>query len=124
MKKKKNRKRVDGFVFPVPFAGALIIVATLALAYVWMGCRCETLGRALKALESERTTLEKQFQSEQNRWAQLKSPRNLERVLAKHQVRLVWPGPSQVVKLKGSSVFDARRMVTQAGRFERVVMNE
>lgn len=124
MKTKKNRKRVDGFVFPVPFAGALIIVATLALAYVWMGCRCETLGRELKALESERATLEKQYQSEQNRWAQMKSPRNLERVLAKHEVKLVWPGPEQVVKFKGSSELESRRMVTQIGRFERVVMNE
>ena len=124
MKKKKNRKRVDGFVFPVPFAGALIVVATLALAYVWMGCRCEALGREIKSLEREKSVLYKKYQNEENRWTQMKSPRNLERVLKRYHISMVWPKPAQIVRLKSEDVFASRRLLTQVSRSERVAMNE
>ncbi len=124
MKKKKNRKRVDGFVFPVPFAGALIVIATLALAYVWMGCRCEALGREIKGLEQEKTVLYKRYQNEEYRWTQMKSPRNLERVLAKHSMKMVWPSASQVVRLGGPDLLESPRLLTQVSRSENVAMNE
>jgi hypothetical protein len=124
MKKKKNRKRVDGFVFPVPFAGALIVVATLALAYVWMGCRCEALGREIKGLEGDKTVLYKKCLNEEYRWTQMKSPRNLERVLAKHRIKMVWPRPAQIVRLRGIDTAETRRMLTQINNPERVAMNE
>lgn len=121
---KKNRKRVDGFVFPVPFAGALIIVATLSLAYVWMGCRCETLGREIKALEEEKELLQKKFYNEEYRWTQMKSPGNLERVLAKHDIKMIWPSSSQIVRISPVLSGQASRMVTKVGQKERAVMNE
>jgi len=124
MKKKKNRKRVDGFVFPVPFAGALTVIATLALAYVWMGCRCETLGREINGLEREKTVLYKKYQTEENRWTQMKSPRNLERVLARNNMEMVWPRPSQIVRLRSEDRIESRRLLTQVSRSERVAMNE
>ncbi len=124
MKKKKNRKRVDGFVFPVPFAGGLIIIATLALAYVWMGCRCEALGREIKGLEREKTVLYKRYLNEEYRWTQMKSPRNLERVLAKHSMKMVWPRASQVVRLTGPDLLESPRLLTQVSRSENVAMNE
>jgi hypothetical protein len=124
MKKKKNKKRVDGFVFPVPFAGALIIIATLALAYVWMGCRCEALGREIKGLEREKEVLDKKCLREEYRWTQMKAPRNLERVLAKHNIRMSWPKPEQVVRLAAVETFETRRMMSHVSLSERVAMNE
>ena len=124
MKKMKNRKRVDGFVFPVPFAGALIVIATLALAYVWMGCRCEALGREIKGLENEKGILYKKYLTEEYRWTQMKSPGNLERVLERHRLAMVWPKPAQVVRLGSVDVFESRRLLTQVSRQERVAMNE
>lgn len=124
MKKKKNRKRVDGFVFPVPFAGALIVIATLALAYVWMGSRCETLGREIKGLEREKSVLYKKYLNEEYRWTQMKAPRNLERVLTRHRIAMVWPRSSQIVRLGSEDIFENRRLLTQVSRTERVVMNE
>lgn len=124
MKKKKNRKRVDGFVFPVPFAGALIVIATLALAYVWMGCRCEALGREIKGLEREKAILDKRCLNEEYRWTQMKSPRNLERVLAKNDMKMVWPEASQVVRISDSLTLEPRRLLTQVRLPESVAMNE
>ncbi len=122
--KKKNRKRVDGFVFPVPFAGVLIVIATLALAYVWMGCRCEALGREIKSLEQEKTVLYKKYLNEEYRWTQMKSPRNLDRVLARHRIEMVWPLPSQIVRLRGGRPIETGRLLTHVSQSERVAMNE
>ena len=99
---RKNRKktRADGFVFPAPFAGVLVLISTLALAYVWLCGRCETLGEELQALERKSGELRESFVKEQYRWTKLKSPRNLERTLAALKIPMQWPRREQVVHLE------------------------
>jgi len=97
--RKKGRRRQDGFIFPAPFAGIVVVVSSLALAYVWLGCRCESLGRELKALEQQQAELKKQYDTEAFKWARKKSPRNIERMLERCGITMVWPHRTRIVRL-------------------------
>lgn len=90
---------MEGFIFPVPFAGVVVLLSTLGLGYVWLGCRCEALGRELKALEIEKAALDKKHMNERLRWTCTKSPQNIEKSLAKHNIVMTWPRRDQVVRL-------------------------
>jgi hypothetical protein len=120
-RKRKNRKkkRVDGFFFPRPFAGAVVLVVTLALAYVWIGIRCEQVGRDIKALEKDRTELQKKCTNEELRWTRMKALDNLERELARHRIVMTWPRRDQVVRL-----YDVDRYRDKVARAERPRMHE
>lgn len=124
---RKNKKKVNGFAFPVPFAGAVVAIAVLALGYVWLGCRCEAIGRDIKKLETERAALMKKHQNEELRWAQLKSPRNIERALSRHNIVMTWPRRDQVVRLYDADL-DQRPSARSGGRtyarLERSAMHE
>ena len=106
---RRNRKRtkVNGFIFPVPFAGLLVLLSILGLAYVWVGCRCEALGRELKALEFRRDALVKKYLNEEYKWTQMKSPYNIERVLNRHRIEMSWPHRHQVVRLSDVALLQA-----------------
>jgi hypothetical protein len=96
----RQNRRKDSFVLEAPAAalvGLALVVAALALAYLWIHSRCEALGRNIKKLETERDELERQFQIEESKWTQLKSPRNLERTLAARGIAMNWPRPDQIV---------------------------
>ena len=99
MIRKNRKKRLHGFVLPAPFTGIVVAGALLALSYVWLDCRCESIGRDIKNLEAEKTQLKKDLLSEESRWSKMKSPVNIEAVLAKHNIVMTWPRQDQVVRL-------------------------
>ena len=104
-----NKKRVDGFVFPAPFAVGVVLVSGLALVYVWMGGRCEAMGKELKGLETDKKELAKKFQAEEFRWSRMKSPASVEHALVRHGVTMNWPRKDQIVRLSENDVrFDQR----------------
>lgn len=98
-RRNKKKMTMDGFVFPVPFAGLVIVIAALALGYVWLGCRCEALGKDLKRLENEKAELTKRCLNEEYNWTRMKSPQNLDRALARWGIVMTWPRPDQIVRL-------------------------
>ena len=130
MAKRRNRKKnVDGFIFPVPFAMVVIAASTLALAYVWLGCRCEAVGRDLKALEVAEEEFRRTLVNEEYRWARLKSPENLERKLKEMGIEMTWPRPDQIVRLYRSVPDKRGDYDMQAGSLvhvqtPRTVLNE
>jgi len=99
MARRNRKKRMDGFMFPVPFAGFVVAASTLALGYVWLGCRCDSLGSDIRELEKESIALNKAYLNEEYRWTRIKSPRNIERALAAHGIQMTWPRRDQVVRL-------------------------
>jgi hypothetical protein len=105
---------MHGFVFPVPFAGVLVLIATLAMIYVWLGCRCEVLGREIKTLEQEREVLHKKHLNEEYRWTRMKSLRSIENALAGFSIQMTWPANNQIVRLQDTAKKDAvnRRLTT------------
>lgn len=99
MIRRNRKKRMHGFVLPAPFAGVVVLGSLLALAYVWLGSRCDSLGRDIKTLELEKARLKRDLLSEESRWTQMKSPVNIEMILAKNNIVMTWPRKGQVVRL-------------------------
>lgn len=118
-RRNRKQKRVDGFFFPAPFAGLVVVAATLALAYVWLGIRCEQVGRDIKDLEREHAALEKKRTNEELRWTRMKGLDNLEHELARHNRVMIWPRRDQVVRL-----YDMDRYRDRVARAERPRMHE
>lgn len=104
MIRKNRKKRLHSFVLPAPLSGVVVAGALLALSYVWLDCRCESLGRDIKNLEAEKVQLKKDLLSEESRWSKMKSPANIEAVLAKHNIVMTWPRQDQVVRLSDAGV--------------------
>ena len=118
-RRSKNRKKVNGFVFPVPVAGSIMLLATLGLGYVWIGCRCDAIGKDIKLLEAKKVKLEKKCMNEQCRWARMKSPANVSRKLAGYKIQMGWPRRGQVVRL-----YNKRDYTDSVAKLDRSVMNE
>lgn len=129
MARRRNRKnkRLDGSSFPVHFAGVVILISVLGLSYVWLVGQCDALGKELKALEKEQSTLHKKYLNEEFRWMRAKSPRNMERALARHKIAMDWPRSGQIVLLQRSDPFRGDRVAATTGgapRYPGTRMND
>ena len=102
--RRNKKKRLHGFVFPVPIAGILVVIAALGLTYVYLGCRCETLGQEIKSLEKEQAELGRKYVNAEFRWAKIKSPQSLEAALAARHIAMTWPRSDQVIWLAGRPI--------------------
>ena len=100
-RRNKNRKKqAAGFIFPMPFALALTLAAGLALSYLWLCGRCESLGVQIKALEAKKADLHNRVINEEYKWSNLKSPRNIELFLQQHNLVMTWPDESRIVRVR------------------------
>ena len=129
MRKRNRKKTVHGSVFPVPFAGAVVVSVVMALAYVWLGFCHDSLGRELKSLEKQRDLLNKKRLNEEYRWMQEKSPVNLARALNRHNLEMTWPQRRQVVHMRDplpaeNSFASLNAELLEPPRLGRVVMND
>ena len=129
MARNRKKRNVNGFIFPVPFAGAVVMASGLALGYVWLGCQCEQLGREIKTLEAEHGDLQKRYMNSEYRWARIKSLRSLEIALQKHNLCMDWPRRDQVVRLPDRPLTDDRDQSliqggTRLAKLKRIVMHD
>ncbi len=129
MRKNKKKRQSNAFVFPVPYAGVVVLVATLALAYVWLGCRYESLGARIVALEKEKQAADEGYYREKSKWVRMKSPLNIESALIAHGLIMHVPKTDQVVWLKDSDVVDEQMTegggaVLQFAKLERAMADE
>lgn len=104
MRRRNRKKNLYANTVPVPVAGLAVLVASLALGYLWMVCRCQTLGRELAQLEARREALIKDEQQELFKWTRLKSPQSLERALAAAGIAMTWPANRQIVRLRRNEI--------------------
>ena len=98
-KKRKKQQQMNGYIFPVPFAGIVVVASALALGYVWLGYQCEALGDEIKAVEARGVELNKKLLNAEYRWVRMKSPQSLEIALQRHGLKMDWPRAGQVVRL-------------------------
>jgi hypothetical protein len=98
---RNNRKKRgnEGFILPAPIAGAIVLFSTVALAYVWLGCQSDALGKDMQEVEKQRLELAKKLDNEENRWSSLKAPPSLEKALSAHGITMTWPSSAQVIRL-------------------------
>ena len=126
MQRKNKRKPSGGYLIPMPFAVMLVVISGLALFYLWLCERCDAVGQDLKALEGRRISLQKSYLNEEYRWANLRSPANVDMLLKKHGLTMTWPSRDQIVRLTGTHDLLSQE-VAEMARYrglERVVMND
>ena len=129
MKRKNRKKTVNGFAYPAPFAGVVVVAVLTALAYVWLGYCTESLGHDLKVLERQREDLRKRYTNEQCRWMEEKGPGRIMSALRKHQLVMTWPQANQVVHLREpvdqyQSLAQLDPSLTKPPRLPGTVMND
>ncbi len=100
VRKKRKKQQMNGYIFPVPFAGIVVVASALALGYVWLGCQCEALGDEIAAIEARGVELNKKLLNAEYRWVRTKSPQSLEIALQRHGLDMDWPRANQVVRLE------------------------
>lgn len=94
--KKKNQPKI---VLPSPVLLILLTVAGVSLFYLWICGRCDALGKDITRLESDLETLRKRGLNEQYKWSNMKSPRNMERLLVKHGLDdMILPAEHNIVR--------------------------
>lgn len=98
-KRRTNRKREAGFLFPIPLAIVLSLAAVLSLGYLWLCGRCEAMGGDIRRLERRQEALRRQVVNEEFKWSNLTSLRSIERALAQFDLPLRWPTDRQVIHL-------------------------
>lgn len=106
MKRLRSKNRPKGKsrpVFPAPLALVLGLVTALALAYLWLCGRCDSLGQEIKRKERELVDLRRRVVNEEYKWSNLTSPRNMQRLLQAHQLLMTWPKECDVVRLGPAS---------------------
>ena len=128
-RKNRKKRKLNASMVPRPFAGVVALVVVFALGYVWIGSRCEALGRELKSLENERQVLHKQYLIEESKWIRMKSPQELQKALERHNIIMTWPKNDQVIRLSDVNLFDVPLPsedddTIQYARLERIILNE
>jgi hypothetical protein len=128
-RRNRKKRKLNGFMVPVHFAVVVVLVSAIALGYLWLGCRCDSLGKDIKLLEARKAELEKKYQNEEYKWMRMKSPCSIEEALTKFGIAMTWPGKEQVVRLSdreclGSDSPDRAQYVLKYASIGRNVLNE
>ena len=87
-------------MFPAPLACILGAAAIVSLSYLWLCGRCGDMGAHIKALEDRKAELRKRVINEEYKWANMKSPHNIEQLLQKFNLAMTWPDESRTVRLR------------------------
>ncbi len=99
---KRTRRAVKasrGMIVPIPFTLFLALLAGAALFYLWLCGQCESLGGMLREVEQEQIALQRRFQNESFKWANLCAPESLEQALRRHGLTMGWPNRDQIIRL-------------------------
>lgn len=71
----------------------------LVLLYLGISNNCEELGRQIKRAEQEKAELLKQVATEEQNWAQARSIRNMEALMAQYRIEMDWPAEKDIIRL-------------------------
>ena len=93
--KTRTRKTMAVKVFPGAFASLLLLATVLSLGYLWLGSRCDNLGRQISSLEKQLEVLNEKF-----KWSNMTSTLQIEKLLQKHGIEMTWPSEESVVRLR------------------------
>jgi hypothetical protein len=100
MANKNRRNHVKGGGTAM-LRGAVLGVVALVLVLLYLGIanNCEELGRQIKAAEQEKADLLKQVATEEQNWAQARSFRNMELLMAQYGIQMDWPQEKDIIRL-------------------------
>jgi len=84
---------------PPSLAGAIALLATLAVAYLIMDHKCSQYGQQIKQFEQRYAALENEQIREESRWNGMKTPEQIEAMLLRHGLLMGYARPEQVVRM-------------------------
>lgn len=116
-------------VVPMPVVSALVIAMLLLLAYVGLDIRSKSLGTKIKILEQQQAELQKRYDLELWKWERLKTPQNIEKMLARNNCAMVWPEEGSIVRLNEpdaiiSTMTDEKSQLAQLSRLTRPLVHD
>lgn len=119
MFKENTKRRTACLSLPVHAVGLLVIGTTLALAYVWLDMSNRALGNRASMLERQLTEIQKRYDNELWKWETATSPSNIEDALVRHDIAMVWPDDSSIVRLyeTDTSIASLQDIVGQVAQF-------
>jgi hypothetical protein len=91
-RRKQNRKRADGFVFPTWVAVLIVVSLMGALGYLWVDARCRMIGMAIKDQEQALVRLDREYSTQMYHWTRETHPRNIQRALDTHGIDMSMGG--------------------------------
>lgn len=94
-----NRKRNRGMSVPPTLSLSLVLAVLLAVGYLWIANRCESLSRDIKRIEESRSDLQRRVANEQYKWANQTTLSRLEAKLAEFRIEMSFPPSSRIVRL-------------------------
>ncbi len=124
-----RRKRRSNVSLPLHAAALLIVGTSLALVYVWLNMKGETLSRRINSLEAEKSQLQSRYDNELWKWERTIAPSNIEAALKENQIVMVWPDEKNIVRVRkgNSSVASLQSLageIAQLAQAGRVTVND
>jgi hypothetical protein len=103
----KNRRRMRfkhplAYV-PKPVGIGFVAVVSLALVYLWMGHKCSQYSEEIKRLDDQYAELENERVREDTKWNGMKTAEQLDLLLVRNGLLMVYPNASQIVRVSGAS---------------------
>ena len=100
---KRNRRNGEEGHRALAWGIALFgLAAVLAGVYLGLYNSCETIGRQIKKLETDRAELHKRVVNEERNWAMARSIGNMERLMAAHGIVMSWPQERNIIRLQAA----------------------
>ncbi len=114
--KRRTFKSGRSRMLPVRFTAGIALFLAAGLAYLWLCGQTEVMGRMLKEAEQEQVALQRRFQNESFKWANLCSPESIDRALEQHGLAMGWPTRDQIIRLHDTQVDRTYSMIGMRGR--------
>lgn len=129
MANKNRKKQIQSYVIPTPVVSVLVVAMLLLLAYVWLDIRGKALGVRIKSLEQQQTDLQKKYDLELWKWEKVKTPQNIERMLAQNNCAMIWPEEGDIVRLAepaamASLMTDYKSQIAQLSSLTRPLVHD
>jgi len=97
---RKNKKHVQLGGRTVGISAVLgVCLMCVGMLYLWVNQSCFELGQDIKRLEREQLELNKKIMNEERNWASSKSMPNMERLFAKHAIKMGFPEEKNIIRI-------------------------
>ena len=88
---------------PKPVGVGFVVVVSLALVYLWMGHKCSQYSDEIRRLENQSADLENEKVREETKWNAMKTAEQLDGLLVRNGLMMVYPNATQIVRVSGAS---------------------
>ncbi|MFZ4395303.1 MAG: hypothetical protein ACOYOU_06705 [Kiritimatiellia bacterium] len=105
----KNRRRHRRFsqsvmgLVPKPVGIGFVVLVSLALVYLWIGHKSSQYSEEIKRLEDQCAELDNEKVREETKWNGMKTADQLDALLVRNGLLMVYPNAAQIVRVSGAS---------------------